>query len=122
MPGPELLDQILPGNTNLRTLNLKILDIKTMCNTLRRLGNVKTLKRVSITVPIGPGADELSEIDSVLASIVGPQVEDVDMRLLSPGPNMHVDVVQTRRSLPTLDAKDILSMSAAAPWSFALFH
>ncbi|KAJ7772869.1 hypothetical protein DFH07DRAFT_801763 [Mycena maculata] len=119
---PSHLDQILPPNTRLRTLNLRIYNFDIISAIIRQLGNlanVKTLRRISITVP-EPGVawDTMPGIDSLLQG-VGSELEDIDFRFDN-GLNPHharVDVARVRRCLPNLDAKGILRITYTSPGS-----
>ncbi|KAJ6579939.1 hypothetical protein DFH09DRAFT_1275707 [Mycena vulgaris] len=111
---PEALDQILPTNSSLRTLELKLdyvyVSVFFLHHRLGNLARLKALTQVSITGRI-PSISEAPAIDELLGSFVsGLEVIHVGMDILKEGDTE----AAFRRSMPTLDATGVLHISTAA--------
>ncbi|KAJ6557832.1 hypothetical protein B0H19DRAFT_1290986 [Mycena capillaripes] len=113
---PNLFPDTIPLPTSLRSLDLKMVYSSAILPSIRRLRNlaaVKTLKRISITVPgAGETAQSWSESDPLLAK-VGSQLEELHLNLSRPLPSHQADAVElvVRKAMPTLSAKGILRIS-----------
>ncbi|KAJ6557860.1 hypothetical protein B0H19DRAFT_1376427 [Mycena capillaripes] len=127
---PGSFPETMPLPPGLRSLHLKICSCFIITSTIRRLGDlaaVKTLKRVSITVPgAGETAPFLSEIDPLLAE-VGSQLEQLHLKLNQPQYHQE-DAIElvVRKAMTTLNPKGILRVSFLSTgmcvWCHKLSH
>ncbi|KAJ6579934.1 hypothetical protein DFH09DRAFT_1444196 [Mycena vulgaris] len=114
---PEPLDQILPTNSSLHTLNLKLdyiyVPVFFIDHCLGNLARLKALKRVSITGRM-PSISQAPAIDKLLGSFAsGLEEIHVGMDIIKEGDTE----AAFRRCMPTLDGTGVLKISTAAPGS-----
>ncbi|KAJ7083257.1 hypothetical protein C8R44DRAFT_822618 [Mycena epipterygia] len=113
---PDALDQILPADSSLYSLSLRVYTHATLIikQQLRNLANFKILKRVTLTVPNDRNTAELwLTLDSVL-EMVNPQLDAIEIHLgRSEFPKP--DAAGVRRLLPALDSKGSLHISSIPP-------
>ncbi|KAJ7083255.1 hypothetical protein C8R44DRAFT_54883 [Mycena epipterygia] len=115
----EALDQILPADTSLHTIELKIYPSYLVPFIIRRLGNlinVKALKRIAITAPGGmilfTDPHDWSDFDAGLTK-VGSELEiEINLGQSRYGPPNEDEI---RQLLPALTKRGFLRISSMPP-------